>query len=85
MMTKRKSVGTTERTTEQTLTSLEEKVVRMRHGLRAPETLVLEHKGAGNTQLMAELAAMERRALDAVGPQHNDKKRKIVSALRAKK
>jgi len=86
MMTKRKSVGSTERTTERkvTLTNLEEQVVRMRKSLRAPDEIVLEHKAGNNAELKAKLDAIERRVLEAAGVRSNSTKRKIVSALRQK-
>ena len=86
MMTKRKQVGSTERTTERaaTLTALGEQVIRMRKGLGAPAELVLEHKGANNAELRAKLDAIERRVLEAAGARSSSTKSKIVSALRHK-
>ncbi len=87
MMSKKKPVGSTERTIEREadLTTLEEQVVRMRKGLPAPAEMVLEHKAAGNAELMARLDAIERRVLAAAGARTNPTKRKIVSALRQKR
>jgi hypothetical protein len=87
MMTRqRKSSGTTERVRVKTgLTGLEEQVVRMRHGLKAPAELTLEDKAGDNLGLRAELRAMEQRALQAVAGKMSPTKRKIVSALRSKK
>lgn len=77
--------GTTDvRTRESTLSPLEEKVVRMAHGLPAPNDLILEHMGQGNPELTAKLAAMEKRLLATVGARSNDTKRKIVNTLRRK-
>jgi len=85
MMTKRKAAATTERTTVTTrLTALEEKVIRMRHGLRAPGDLDLEQLGAGNPAVEAKLAEIERRVLAAAGARQNPTKSKIVDSLRAK-
>lgn len=79
---------TTRRTRVQTqqvgLTSIEEKVVRMRHGLAAPSDMVLEQKGDGNPELTAELRAIEERALAAVGARNSASKRKIVNAIKRK-
>ena len=84
-MTKPKSVTTTERTTvKTTLSSVEEKVIRMRHGLAAPDSLVLEHQGNGNPELMAKLEAMERRVMAMNGARKTSVKSRIVSALRDK-
>lgn len=67
-----------------TLTPLEEKVVRMRHGLRAPDTLVLEQVGQDNPEVAQKLAEIEQRALQAVGARSNPTKRKILNSLRNK-
>jgi DNA-directed RNA polymerase sigma subunit (sigma70/sigma32) len=72
------------RTTTRTLTAQEEKVVRMRHGFRAPETMKLEQVGQDYPETAAMLASIERRALAAVGTRSNPTKRKIVGALRGK-
>ena len=66
------------------LTALEEKVVRIRHGYAAPADHVLEQVGQSHPDTAAQLAAMEQRLLEAVGPRSNPTKRKIVSALRRK-
>ena len=72
------------RTTTRTLTAQEEKVVRMRHGFRAPETMKLEQVGQDHPETAVMLASIERRALTAVGTRSNPTKRKIVGALRGK-
>ena len=68
-----------------TLTPLEEKVVRMRHGLRAPDNLAIEYMGQDNPELAAQLAEIEERAIKAVGARNNPTKRKILKSLRNKK
>ena len=83
MMTNQRGKTTTKVTTE-TLTPLEEKVVRMRYGLRAPDGMVLEQLGEGQPEVAEQLAEIERRALAAVGARTNPSKRKIISALRRK-
>ncbi|MEL6547117.1 MAG: hypothetical protein AAFQ82_20995 [Myxococcota bacterium] len=70
-------------TQERVLTPEEEKVVRMRRGLRAPDDLELEFLDDAHPEIADTLRAMEERALAAVGPRSNDSKRKIVKALRA--
>ena len=85
MMTTKK--GKTERTEVRTTTKLspmEEQVVRMREGLRAPDDLVLEQKGAGHPEIAAQLRAIEERALAMVSARSSPAKRHIVSALRRK-
>ncbi len=83
MMTKQRSTTKTEvRTT--TLTPLEEKVVRMRHGYTAPATMELKQVGQEFPDTAAELAQMEQKFLSAVGPRSNTKKRRIISQLRRK-
>jgi hypothetical protein len=85
MMSKRRTTSapkTPTRVTTTTLTPLEEKVVRMRHGLRAPNTLMLGTAAEGHPEAEAALAEMEQRFLAEVGPRTNSAKRKIVSALR---
>ena len=72
------------RTTTRTLTAQEEKVVRMRHGFRAPETMKLEQVGRDHPETAAMLASIERRAISAVGTRSNPTKGKIVGALRGK-
>ena len=84
MMTKKSSTPQTRVKTKTRLSPLEEQVVRMRHGLRAPESLVLEQRGEGNPELTAELAQIEQRALSAAGARHSSAKRKIVGSLRRK-
>ncbi len=86
MMTKRKTTKTAERTTTQTraLSPLEDAVVRMRHGLRAPPSLALANKGGSNEQLAAELEVIEQRVMAAVGARNSSEKGKIVDALRSK-
>ena len=71
-------------TKTQTMTATEEKVVRMRHGFRAPETMKLEQVGNDHPETRAMLAAIEKRALAAVGTRSTSTKSKIVSALRGK-
>lgn len=73
--------------TRTTLTSQEEKIVRMRHGFRAPETMKLEQIGQDHPAAAAMIASIERRAISAVGaqaPQAHSAKSKIISALRGK-
>jgi DNA-directed RNA polymerase sigma subunit (sigma70/sigma32) len=78
------TVGTKTSTKTSTLTTNEEKVVRMRHGLRAPDTMKLEQVGNDHPETRSMLASMEKRALAAVGTRTNPTKRKIISALRGK-
>jgi DNA-directed RNA polymerase sigma subunit (sigma70/sigma32) len=80
-MKRKQTVNVTEVKT-QTLTPIEEKVVRMRFGLAAPDSLVLERVGQDKPEIAAKLAELEQRALSAVGPHTNPAKRKIVNALR---
>lgn len=75
---------TTEQTQDTTLTPLEEQVVRMRHGFKAPNELALETKAQDNPEVAEQLFAIEKRALEAVGARNNPTKRKIVSNLRKK-
>lgn len=85
-MTKSRNVQETQVTTRTTtLSPTEEKVARMRLGLRAPNDLILDRLGAGNPELMAKIAEMEARVLRAVGTRNNPTKRRIVQALRDKK
>lgn len=72
------------RTRTRTMTATEEKVVRMRHGFRAPDSMKLEQVGTGHPETAAMLASIEKRAIAAVGTRNNPTKRKIVSALRGK-
>lgn len=74
-------------TRTRTLTAQEEKIVRMRHGFRAPDTLKLEQVGQDHPAAAAMIASIEKRAIGAVGaqsPAANTTKSKIVSALRGK-
>jgi DNA-directed RNA polymerase sigma subunit (sigma70/sigma32) len=80
MMSKNK---TQVETKERVLTAAEEKVVRMRHGLRAPDSLVLEQLGQDHPETAAKLAEIEQRALAAVGARSNPSKDRIVKALRS--
>jgi len=83
-MTKNITQTTKTRVQTTTLTPLEEKVVRMRHGLRAPDGLLLEQVGQDDPEVAAKLAEIEQRALQAVGVRNNPTKRKIVDSLRRK-
>jgi len=80
----KQSKQTTTEVTTTTLTPVEEKVVRMRHGLTAPDTMKLSYHGEGDSALAEKLAEMEKRAFEAVGARTTTQKRKIVSALRRK-
>lgn len=86
MMTQRskKTQRTEVKTKSSTLTPLEEKVVRMRHGFKAPKTLVLEQVGQANPEVAAKLRTIEERAMAAVAARKSPTKRRIVSALRRK-
>jgi len=87
MMTRaKKSIETAvqTKTKTKTLTALEEKVVRMRHGLKAPADLVLEQVGQEDEAVAAKLRAIEERAIAAVSARMSPAKRKIVSALKRK-
>jgi DNA-directed RNA polymerase sigma subunit (sigma70/sigma32) len=85
MMTRTKKITKTAvKTQTTTLTALEEKVVRMRHGLRAPDTLVLEQVGQDNSEVTAKLRAIEERAIAMVSARMTPTKRKIVSVLKRK-
>jgi hypothetical protein len=85
-MSKSRHVEETQVTTRTTtLSPTEEKVARMRFGLKAPNDLVLDRLGAGNPELAAKIAEMEARVLRAVGTRNNSVKRRIVQALRDKK
>ena len=79
MTTETKQDVTTE---TESLSSQEEQVVRMRHGLRAPNDLALQSKAAGNADVEAKLKAMEEEILKAAGVRNNSTKRNIVSQLR---
>lgn len=74
----------TQVTTKTALSPLEEKVVRMRHGLRAPTAMILEQVGQGNSEIAAQLRTIEENALRHVGSRRSDTKRKIVNVLRRK-
>ena len=67
-----------------TLSPMEEKVVRMTQGLRAPDSLELEWMGNDNPELAAQLAEIEEKAFAAVGARENPAKDKIVRQLRRK-
>lgn len=85
MMTTRKQTERTQvETRTTTLSPLEEKVVRMRRGLRAPDSLVLERVGQGHPEAAKAIAEIEERALASVAARNNPTKRKIISALRRK-
>lgn len=85
MMTRiKKSSKTAVKTKTTTLTALEEKVVRMRHGLKAPDSLVLEQVGQGDEDVAARLRAIEERAIAMVSARMTPAKRKIVAALKRK-
>jgi hypothetical protein len=72
------------KTRTRTMTATEEKVVRMRHGLRAPDSMKLEQVGNDHPETAAMLASIEKRAMAAVGTRNNPTKRKIIGALRGK-
>ncbi len=84
MTPKRDRSGRTEVSTKTRLAAIEEKVVRMRYGLKAPNHLVLEQVGQDNPVVAAKLKAIEERALATVSARSNPAKRRIVSALRRK-
>ena len=85
MMTENKTATRTRtETTTTTLTPLEEKVVRMRHGLPAPDTHVLEQVGQDHPETAAQLAEMERNALSMAGARNNPAKRSIINSLKRK-
>ncbi len=83
MMTQRNKAGRTTVRTE-TLTPLEEKVVRMRYGLTAPNDMVLDQVGKDDSVVAAQLRDIEEQAIAAVSARKSPAKRKIVSALRRK-
>jgi DNA-directed RNA polymerase sigma subunit (sigma70/sigma32) len=86
MMTAKETTGRTQvKTQSTTLTPLEEKVLRMRRGLRAPDSLVLEQIGQDDPLIAEQLRAIEERAIVAVSARKSPAKRKIVKALRRKK
>ena len=85
MMTPRsKKTSSTQVQTRTSLTPLEEKVVRMRKGLKAPPGLVLAQIGQDDPVIAAKLREIEERALAAVAARKSPAKRKIVGALRRK-
>ncbi|MBI5510757.1 MAG: hypothetical protein HY903_18510 [Deltaproteobacteria bacterium] len=85
MMTRtKKPTKTAVKTQTTTLSALEEKVVRMRHGLKAPGDLVLEMVGQDHPDVAAKLRAIEERAIAAVSARLSPTKRKIVSELKRK-
>ncbi|MEZ0313732.1 MAG: hypothetical protein ACAI38_18340 [Myxococcota bacterium] len=86
MMKTKSGVATVSKTNTKTstLTATEEKVVRMRQGFRAPETMKLEQVGNDHPETRAMLASIEKRAIAAVGTRTNSTKRKIIGALRNK-
>ena len=77
-------VETQTKTRETTLTPLEEKVLRMRHGVSVPDNTPLEYPGTEDPELNAKLAEIERRAIEAVGARSNTTKRQILQSLRRK-
>lgn len=70
--------------TTRTLTPLEEQVVRMRRGYRAPHDVELERKAPMGTEAYAQIEAIERRALAMAGARKSDTKRRIVDSLTRK-
>ncbi len=82
VQTKQAQTATTEKLE---LSPLEEKVVRMGHGLAAPANHELEMAvGPENTELVAKLQELEQRVLAEAGPRNNSTKRKIINSLRRK-
>ena len=66
------------------LSAMEEKVVRMRHGVIAGPDCRLERIGQDNAETQQELAAIEARALAHVMPgAASDPKSKIIARLRS--
>jgi len=86
MKQKKTEVARAKTTTQKlvNLTSLEEKVVRMRRGFTAPHDLVLEQVGQDFPDTRAKLLAIEQQALAAVGVGENATKSKIIRALKSK-
>jgi hypothetical protein len=85
-MKRKSSAGYTQvRTRSTVLTALEEKVLRMRHGIRASRNLLLERIDQGHPAIAKQVAAIERRARAAAGTRENSSKQKIVRALRSLK
>lgn len=72
------------KTRSTTLTPLEEKVLRMRRGLRAPDDLALEQVGQDDPVVAEQLRAIEERALLAVAARKSSTKREIVKTLKRK-
>jgi hypothetical protein len=73
--------------TEASLTSEEERVLRLRHGFAAPEDLVLELKPTQNEDALRALLAKEHEMVQKLATQEEkraERKKKIVSSLRAK-
>lgn len=70
-------------TKQRVLTAAEEKVVRMRYGLKAPDDMVLEQVGQDSPEVAAKLAEIEQRALAAVAARSNPTKERIVNSLRS--
>jgi hypothetical protein len=67
------------------LSPLEEKVVRMVHGLAAPANHELEMAvGPDNAEMVAKLQELEQRVIQEAGPRNNSTKRKIINSLRRK-
>lgn len=80
-----KKTSTLTQTRDRVLTETEEKVVRMRHGLKAPEDLELEFLDQAHPEAAAQIRAIEERALAAVGPRRNSTKLAIVKSLRKRR
>tara|TARA_B100000959_G_C14761785_1_gene533675 strand:+ start:410 stop:673 length:264 start_codon:yes stop_codon:yes gene_type:complete len=70
------------RTKTKTLTPLEEKVIRMRRGLKAPVNMALSRADEGHPELTSQVDVIEQRILEAAGTRSNPTKQKIVRALR---
>lgn len=62
-----KTAVVTETRTESGIEPAEEKVLRMRHGFRAPDDLELEQVGQDNPDVAAKLREIELRALEMSG------------------
>ena len=77
---------TTQRVTTKKLelSPLEEKVVRMVHGLAAPADHDLDMVAPNNPELVAQLQELEQRVIAEAGPRNNSTKRKIINRLRRK-
>ena len=74
------SVQVTEK--DRVLNPVEEKVVRMIHGLGAPGHHKLEQLTDVYPEAAAEIAAIQARVLEACAPRDNSKKRGIIAKLR---